>query len=177
MCAPRITLTASEFPYFIPLLIPARSQFLGAKMATFPQLYKTSISSVAGADELAVIASPAPDLAVGAPAHFGGSDEHWSPETLLTGAVASCFGLSFAAVARARKFEWRDLDVDVEGTLDRVERNMQFTRFTIHARLTVASDDAVKAGAELLEKAEQSCLVSASLKSEMILHGEVVVAG
>ena len=146
-------------------------------MATFPQRYKTSLKSTAVADELTLIASPAPDLAVGAPAHFGGTDEHWSPETMLTGAVASCFALSFVAIARAQKYTWQNLEVDVEGTLDRVDRQMQFTDFTIHARLTVAGDDAVQAGTELLDKAEQTCLVSASLKSEVVLQREVIVAG
>jgi hypothetical protein len=38
-----------------------------------------------------------------APAEFGGPGDQWSPESLLAGAIASCFALTFRFVARAQK--------------------------------------------------------------------------
>ena len=65
------------------------------------------------------------------PKAFGGSGNHWSPEDLLVSAVADCFVLSFKLIAAASKFSWTDLNCEVSGTLDKVERAIQFTGFKI----------------------------------------------
>ena len=62
------------------------------------------------------------------PKEFDGPGNQWSPETLLTAAVADCFALSFRAIATASKFAWTSLSVKTEGTLDRVEGTARFTR-------------------------------------------------
>jgi uncharacterized OsmC-like protein len=51
-----------------------------------------------------------------------------------------------------------------------------FTEFKIHARLSVAADVDATRAQRLLEKAEQTCLVTNSLKSKVHLHAEVVHA-
>jgi peroxiredoxin-like protein len=110
------------------------------------------------------------------PAQFGGPGTEWSPEDLLVAAVADCFILSFRAIAAASKFAFNELTITVDGTLDRVEREMLFTEFKIHARLSVAADVDATRAQRLLEKAEQTCLVTNSLKSKVHLHAEVVHA-
>ena len=110
------------------------------------------------------------------PAAFDGPGDRWSPETFLVGAVADCFILTFRAVADASGLSWLSLDCDVTGTLDRVERVMQFTHFDLTARLTVpAGTDAGKAR-QALEKAERSCLISNSLKGSIALDVTVEIA-
>ncbi len=109
-----------------------------------------------------------------APAQFGGPGTEWSPEDLLVAAVADCFILSFRAIAAASKFTFNELTVTVDGTLDRVEREMLFTEFKIHARLSVAADVDAGRAQRLLEKAEQTCLVTNSLKSKVHLHAEIL---
>ena len=49
------------------------------------------------------------------PKEFDGPGNQWSPETLLTAAVADCFALSFRAIATASKFAWTSLSVKTEG--------------------------------------------------------------
>ena len=56
------------------------------------------------------------------PAEFDGPGDRWSPETLLVGAVADCFILTFRAIAKASRLSWISLDCDVTGTLDREDR-------------------------------------------------------
>ena len=109
-----------------------------------------------------------------APAQFGGPGTEWSPEDLLVAAVADCFILSFRAIAAASKFAFHELKVTVDGTLDRVEREMLFTEFEINARLVVDADVDAARAQRLLEKAEQTCLVTNSLKSKVHLHAEVI---
>jgi organic hydroperoxide reductase OsmC/OhrA len=104
-----------------------------------------------------------PNLPAAAPAEFGGPGDHWSPETLLSAAVASCFKLSFKAIARAAKFEWTTIRCDVVAKLDRVDKVTQFTEFhqTVILEVPPGSDEAK--AMRLLEKAERSCLVTNSL--------------
>ena len=117
-----------------------------------------------------------PMLRSASPAEFDGPGDRWSPETLLVGAVADCFILTFRAVANASRLSWLSLDCDVTGTLDRVDRVTQFARFDMTAHLVVpAGVDADKAR-HALEKAERSCLISRSLKAPVALNATVEVA-
>ena len=53
---------------------------------------------------------------------------------------------------------------------------MRFTRFDTHAKLSVPAGADVERAKKLLEKAEQTCLVSNSLTSERHLTVDVIVA-
>ena len=107
------------------------------------------------------------------PAEFDGPGDRWSPETLLVGALADCFILTFRAVAKASRLSWISLDCDVTGTLDRPDRVTQFTRFDMTAHLTIpAGEDSDRAG-QALEKADRNCLISSSLKASFAVHATV----
>lgn len=107
------------------------------------------------------------------PKEFDGPGNQWSPEGLLTAAVADCLALNFRAIAAASKFAWTSLELTTKGTLDRVEGKMRFTRFETHAKLHVAEGTDVERAKKLLERAELTCLVSNSLNSERHLTVEV----
>jgi organic hydroperoxide reductase OsmC/OhrA len=108
------------------------------------------------------------------PKEFDGPGNQWSPEGLLTAAVADCFVLSFRAIAAASKYPWISLQSRTEGTLDRIEGKMRFTRFDTHAKLSVPAGADAERAKRLLEKAELTCLVANSLSSERHLTVEVV---
>lgn len=141
-------------------------------MHPYPHLYHASATGAATGTVL--VASPSlPDLQAAPPPEFDGPGGLWSPETLLCAAVANCFILTFRAVSRAARFEWTSLECRVEGTLERVANQAQFTRFTTLARLAIPSGaDAAQARA-LLERAEAACLVSNSLRGTRSLVVEV----
>jgi len=144
-------------------------------MQNFPHHYLvTANGATAGT---VMIASPnLPEWPTAAPAEFEGPGDLWSPETMLVGAAANCFILTFRAIARASKFEWDELTVAAQGVLDRVERITQFTELELAVKLRVpAGVDAEKAQ-RLLEKSEQNCLITSSLKARVVLKAEVVVA-
>jgi peroxiredoxin-like protein len=110
------------------------------------------------------------------PTEFGGSGNHWSPEDLLVGAVADCFALSFRAIAMASKFSWNELECSASGTLDKVERAIQFTALKISAKLTIPADADEDRAKRLLEKAEQACFITNSLKADPHLEIEITKA-
>jgi organic hydroperoxide reductase OsmC/OhrA len=111
-----------------------------------------------------------------APAEFGGPGDCWSPETLLVAAVADCFVLSFKAIARASKLEWVSLHCEVDGILDRVDNVTQFTEFNLRVELDIPQGTGEQKAMRLLEKSEQVCLITNSLKSESHLHANVRIA-
>lgn len=115
------------------------------------------------------------DIPSQAPAEFGGPGDRWSPETLLTAAVADCFALGFRAIAAASKIPFSNLEVSVEGVLDRDGRKMLFTEMSIKANLVVPEGVDVDRADKLLEKAEESCLITNSLSLECHLETDVSV--
>ena len=62
---------------------------------------------------------------------------------------------------------------EVEGTLERVEGAMKFTRFVVRATLDVPQDTNEERAHRLLEKAESSCLITNSLSGETQLDAKV----
>jgi len=142
-------------------------------MHPYPHSYKVSAGAANEGD--VTLSSPGlADVPSMPPPEFGGPPGYWSPETLLAAAVADCFVLSFRAVARASKLEWKSVSAEVDAVLDRVEGVAHFTRFTTRARVVIpAGGDAARARL-LMEKAEKVCLVSNSLKGERHLESEVV---
>jgi organic hydroperoxide reductase OsmC/OhrA len=113
-------------------------------------------------------------LFTAAPAEFGGPGDHWSPESMLTGALAGCFILSFRAVTRAQKLSWLRLECEVSGTLDRSGGALRFTNFVTRVVLTVPENADVGACERVLEKAEQGCLVANSLDAVRELQIDIV---
>ena len=143
-------------------------------MQGYPHHY---LASASGGTEGSVVVSGdgLPDLDTGPPPQFGGAEGVWSPEAMLSAAVANCFILSFRAIARASKFEWTALECHVDGILDRPERATFFTNFNVHAVLHVPAGAKLEMGQRLLEKSEQICLITASLKSEVALTTDIKV--
>lgn len=141
-------------------------------MASFPHEYK--VTSAGGPDgALSVESNGLPALENNAPPEFGGPEGYWSPETLLTGAVASCLILTFRALARTHKLQWSNLDVSCRGEVDKTREGLKFTRFNIDAVLTVGADADDAKAREVLENAKKYCLVTASLNSETQMNAEV----
>ena len=136
--------------------------------------HEYSVSATVQPESLVALSAVGlPGIESGPPKEFGGSGEQWSPEDLLIGAVADCFVLSFKAIAAASKYAWVDLNCDVTGTLDKVERAMQFTELKIKATLKISADADADRAKRLLEKAEQTCFITNSLKAEPELEIDI----
>ena len=105
-------------------------------MQPFPHRYQVSSSGCAEG-EVVLRASGLEPLRTRPPREFGGPGDRWSPESLLVGAVADCYLLSFRAVASAARLPWRALECSVEGVLDREQGRTRFTRFHLRVRLLV----------------------------------------
>ena len=144
-------------------------------MEPFPHQYRVKgRGRVTGDVELS--AEGLTTLRSASPPEFDGPGDRWSPETLLVGAVADCFILTFRVVARTADLSWISLECDVTGKLDRVDRVPQFTSLNITAHLVVSRGEDAERGRRALEKTERACLISSSLKGSIGLDATVEIA-
>jgi peroxiredoxin-like protein len=144
-------------------------------MQNLPHVY--TVTATANPVQNIELASPRlTTLESAPPAEFGGPGDRWSPETLLAAAVADCFILTFKAIARASKLDWESLSCDVDGVLDRADDVLRFTEFKLRVTLDAPSGTDERKAMRLLEKAENSCLITNSLKSSTHLSAEVRIA-
>ena len=141
-------------------------------MQDLPHHYRVTATGE-GAANVIVSAKGIPDLETAGPPEFGGPGDVWSPETMLVGAVANCFVLTFRAIARTAKLDWISLTCDTEGELDKVEKVTQFTGFKVTATLTIPADGNEKKAHAILEKAEKYCLITNSMKANSHLEAHV----
>ncbi|MGB8414541.1 MAG: OsmC family protein [Candidatus Binatus sp.] len=144
-------------------------------MQELPHHYKVSASG-AREGKLALESEALQPIETASPREFGGPGNLWSPETMLAGAVAGCFILSFRAIARASSFPWLDLTCEAEGRLERADGTLQFTEFTLRPTLKIPTGGDRGRAIRLLEKAESGCLVANSLRSSRRLEPAVIEA-
>lgn len=141
-------------------------------MQKLPHIYHTK-SQLKKNAKVKLSSDATVDIISGAPPEFGGEAGLWSPETLLTAAVADCYVLSFSAVARASRFEWEGIECSVEGTLDRTEGQLKFTHFKIQARLSVNNEADHILAEKLMHKAENNCLITNSMTAKTTLSTHI----
>ena len=143
-------------------------------MQPFPHRY--SVAAAASVDgDVALEGERLPPLRSAPPTEFDGPGDRWSPETLFVAAVADCFVLTFRGIAGVSRFSWTSLECSVTGTVDRIDRVTQFTALEVHARLRVPSGAHEDQARRLLAKAEETCLVTNTLKIQPHLESVVEV--
>jgi peroxiredoxin-like protein len=118
----------------------------------------------------------APDaIHFSAPPEFGGAPGYWTPEHLLLAALASCFAATFRAIARYSKFEYADLQVEVEGTVSKAESGYRFSEIIFHPRLTIQDEGKRDRALSLLQKTKTGCLVSKALSFTPALEPHIAI--
>jgi organic hydroperoxide reductase OsmC/OhrA len=135
-------------------------------IAPFPHTYSVELH------EDLLTAEPRAAVRGGAPPQFGGSDEVWSPEHLLTAAALLCLKTTFDAHARHNKlaiYAWHG-----GGTAELVKgpQGPVFTSIELSVELVTDAglEDRVQ---QLLEKAEKQCIVSRALNVPVHLKARV----
>jgi organic hydroperoxide reductase OsmC/OhrA len=107
-------------------------------------------------------------------AELGGLQGRWTPEQLLLCALAGCFTTTFHDVARSAKFEYMDLEVEIEGCVRRTRATgCNFNEILIRPRLKVHSDDQIEAGLTLLRRTKSVCMISRAITVPQTLEPSV----
>jgi organic hydroperoxide reductase OsmC/OhrA len=115
------------------------------------------------------------DLEITPPPEFKGPIDKWSPEDLFSASISSCYLLTFKALARSTKLDWREIEVSVNAHLEKTENGLKFTRVEIFPRLTICCQKTVDKYLEVLEKAKTHCLVTSSMSCEFTVIPKVIV--
>ena len=139
----------------------------------FPHHYTIS-ASAEGESLVPTTGAGLPTIDTAPPPEFGGPGDKWSPETLFVSTVSTCLILTFRSVARASKVEWKTIDVETDGVLDRVDGVNRFTEFLIKVKLTVPEGQDAERAARAVEKSEKICLITNSMTSEFKLETRIV---
>ena len=119
-------------------------------------------------------------LEIATPPEFpGGVERIWSPEHLFTASVSSCFMTSFTAIAEYSSFEFDALDVRSSGVMEKENGKFMMSKIILKPTLRIRDVSSLKKAYRLLEKAEQICLITRSIKSEIEFEPqvEIITAG
>jgi len=95
---------------------------------------------------------------------MGGLEGRWTPEQLLLSALAGCFTTTFHEVARGARFDYTDLEVEVEGSVRKNRgTGCNFSEILLRPRLTVPAEDQCEIGLGLLRRAKAVCMISRAI--------------
>jgi organic hydroperoxide reductase OsmC/OhrA len=116
-----------------------------------------------------------PAIEITPPLVFRGDDPGtWSPEDFLVASAASCLGVTFTGLAQRAGLEYSKLTVAADGVCgQRPDGRFGFTRLSLRLELETSADPTE--ARELAERAEDTCLVAASL--DVPLETTIVVNG
>ncbi len=117
-----------------------------------------------------------PQLDVATPPGFpGGHPGFWSPEHLFVAAAEACLMTTFLAIAANSKLAFREYSSRAQGLLEKTEQGYRVTKIVISPRLVITDASAADRAKRILERAEQLCLISRSMNTQVTLEAEVVV--
>lgn len=118
-----------------------------------------------------------PSLYVASPPEFGGPEGVWSPEHLFVASLASCLMTTFRAIAELSRLEIIEYTDEAIGHLQRGDdRRYSIDRVVLRPKVVIGSHDDLEKARRLLRKAEETCLISRSVSSEIVLDAQVLVA-
>ena len=89
----------------------------------------------------------------------------WSPEHLFTAAVNSCLMTTFLSIAENSKLEFTQFSCSANGKLEQVEGKFLMTEVTLKPVLTLKNISDKEKAERILQKSENACLISNSIKS------------
>jgi organic hydroperoxide reductase OsmC/OhrA len=98
-----------------------------------------------------------------APTESGDVQGRWTPEDLLLTALAACFTTTFHSITSYPKFAYIDLQVEVDGTVSKIDSGYGFSEIVIRPNLTITGEENRERAISLLQKTAKLCLVSRAL--------------
>ncbi len=111
-----------------------------------------------------------PPVAVATPPEFKGHEGIWSPEDLYVAAVNSCIMTTFLSYAERGGLGFTGYESEAEGLLELADNRLVFTRVVVRPRIALRRPEDRGMAEEILRKAEGNCLVSNSIRAEVVLE-------
>ena len=129
-------------------------------------------------DRIGILFSPElnDEMQVATPPQFqNGVEKVWSPEHLFTAAVNSCLMTTFLAVAENSKLEFKKFSSKAHGKLEKIDGRYIMSEITLIPSLTIFREEVRVKAIRILNKSEESCLISNSVRSKIVMTAEIKV--
>jgi organic hydroperoxide reductase OsmC/OhrA len=84
--------------------------------------------------------------------------------------------MTFVSFAMKRELPVASYESEAEGLLEFVDDGYRFTRVVVRPRVVVSDPEAVEAVRKAIDDAHQACLVSRSIRSEVVVEATIEVA-
>ena len=117
-----------------------------------------------------------PVIRFSSPPEFKGDPGFWTPEHFLLAAVASCFVVTFYALADRAHMNFGKLDLSVEGKLGIFEGRLSFLQIALQPTVNVFQTEDQERAYGLLERTEHSCLIARTLNCAVLMEPLVQTA-
>lgn len=116
-------------------------------------------------------------IEVATPPQFAkGVEGVWSPEHLFTASIASCFMTTFLAIAENSKLPFKAFSCVAKGKLDKIDNQpMTMTEVALFPTVTLYDEADRERALRVLSKAERACLITTSVKSEVMMHPSIEI--
>ncbi len=114
-----------------------------------------------------------PPVEVATPPEFKGHEGIWSPEDLFVASVNACIMTTFLAFAGRAGLAFEEYESEAEGFLEFQDNRFVFTKIVVRPRVTLRAGENPAKAEEILQKAEQNCLVSNSIRTEVVLEATI----
>ncbi len=112
---------------------------------------------------------------VSIPPEMDGPGEGTNPDEMLLGAAATCYIITLAAMIERADLPLLEMDLESEGIVDVTKGVITYQKIIHRPRVLLqetASAAAHQKLEKLIEKAEQSCMISRALKGNVAVTAE-----
>lgn len=115
-----------------------------------------------------------PTIEVATPPEFPkGVPNTWSPEHLYVASANICLMTTFLAIAENSKLNFKSFECDGVGKLEKVNGRFMISEIVLKPKVIVTEEKDIERAERIIEKAENHCLISNSMKTEIKLEMEV----
>ena len=118
-----------------------------------------------------------PEFRVASPPEFKGEDGLWTPEDLFVASVDICTMTTFMSFAQHQNLPLVAYNSRVQGILEFTDGQYQFTRIILLPTIVVETSKAVQQAKKILADAHKECIISNSIKAEILLEPNIKSVG
>jgi len=106
----------------------------------------------------------------GVPPQFGGDEGKTNPEELLLASISACFCMTLGFVFEKRNIPVQALQMEAQGIVTRMERQLVLTSITLKPQITIVNDEQIRQDVNAaIERAERACLISNAIRGNVEL--------
>jgi organic hydroperoxide reductase OsmC/OhrA len=115
-----------------------------------------------------------PNIEVATPPDFPkGVPNIWSPEHLFVASVNICLMTTFLSIAENSKLDFSSFNCKAKGKLEKVENAFMISEIELFPEIIVSAEKDIERAERIIQKSEQHCLISNSVKTKIILSPKI----